>query len=307
MQDGHAIEHLIFLQLLPEDLTAIQTRPPLMSALQSFETALLLLAQGRYPQALTTLASAIESAGKAHLRIPPEDRRDLAQLNPALNSELPAEKRLPLSDLRNFRETRNRFAHYGFSSRDDEESASLFLKTGLPFLDALMEHSNGFSIVDSFIEDLGQKVRLAIDINRSNSRREISAVDSARGVAHWILHHTRYSYLTWWEIEVLDNDAATLSTRPISGINLREELKKRLLTDDPVVVIDCPICGGVDSFVAKVDGDLLDNRRLLPVAARCVECSFSLPNKAKDLLTALCKDQFTPELCTKTLREYGIE
>jgi hypothetical protein len=307
MQEPKETSHLIFLNLSPEHLTAIQARPPLISALQSFETALLLLAQGRYPQALTTVASAIESAGKAHLRLPPEERCELAQLNPILNGELPTEKRLPLGELRKFRETRNRLTHYGFTPRDDEESVSLFLKTALPFLDAWMEHSNGISIVDSLIWDLGPKVRVSMALNRPTSRSEISAIDSIRGVAHGILRHTRYFFLTWWEREILDNDATTLGTRPISGFDLKEGLKKKLLQDDPSTVIDCPICAGADSLVVKVDEELLDKRRVLPIAARCVECSFSLPSQAKGLLTALCQKQFTPELCTRTLKEYGVE
>ncbi|MFC5427615.1 hypothetical protein ACFPTO_02130 [Paraburkholderia denitrificans] len=278
----------------------------MISSLQGYETALLLLAQGRYPQALTTIASAIESAGKAYLRLGPEEKCELAKLNEILQEALPREKRVTPSKLNKFRRTRNRITHYGFSPRDDEESVSLFIGTALPFLDAWLEHSNGFSIVESLYFDLGKKVRHAIDLNRPTPREKISAIDSIRGVAHWILHHTRYSYLTWWEREVLDNDASTFGTHRISGFDLREQLKEQLLEDDPVLVIDCPICDGLDSLVVKLDEEALDDRRIVPIAARCVECSLSLPAGAEALLIKLCEDQFTDELCAKTLTEYGI-
>jgi hypothetical protein len=102
---------LIFLNISREKLAEIQKRPPLVCALQNFETALLLLAHGRHPQALSTLASAIESAGKAHLHLQPKNSFDLAQANAKLNAELPKEKAFKLSALKKLRETRNRITH----------------------------------------------------------------------------------------------------------------------------------------------------------------------------------------------------
>lgn len=294
----------IFLNIPRDKLVALKKRPLLLHTLQNFETALLLLAIDRSPPALSNIVSAIESAGRAHQ---PEGKLDLAQLIPIMNSSLPREKVLPFTELRELREKRNKITHYGFSPNDNEESIRLFFRTALPFLESWMEHQDGISIVDGLGLDLGPKVRLAMDLIRSTPKAQISAVDAIRGVVHWILHHTRLSYLTWWEQEVLRADASTAGMgRMVWGIDLKNERKEKFLEDAPPnIVIDCPICGMFDSLVVKVDDDALENKRLVPSAARCVECSFNLPTAASGLLMKLCADKLTDELCAKTFKDYG--
>ena len=68
---------LLFFRDKPADL---MTRPPLASSLQHLETSFLLLSIGRYPHALVTCGSAIESAIKAAINAGPDDRLDFRKL-----------------------------------------------------------------------------------------------------------------------------------------------------------------------------------------------------------------------------------
>ena len=58
----------------------MSSSPPICSALQSFETALLIMSMGRHPAALVVLAQAIESTIKAALKIQATDRKQFWEL-----------------------------------------------------------------------------------------------------------------------------------------------------------------------------------------------------------------------------------
>ena len=78
MMDTHNDEpRLIFFRDTPMDLI---THPPLASSLQHLETSFLLIAMGRYPHALVTCGSAIESVIKAAINASPDDRLDFREL-----------------------------------------------------------------------------------------------------------------------------------------------------------------------------------------------------------------------------------
>jgi hypothetical protein len=160
-------DRLIFIELPDEVQKVVEARHPMISALQGFETALLLLAQRRYPQALVTITSSIESACKAHLGLGPEDRQDLSHLAPELNGQLTEGKNLPLGDLGKLRVTRNKLTHYGFMPADGEVSISLFFRTALPFFENILEHSAGFSVVNHLPLELTLRIRDALEFNRS--------------------------------------------------------------------------------------------------------------------------------------------
>ena len=295
-----------FLDIPPEKLAQIQMKPPMVSALQNFETSLSLIARGHHPQALSIIVSGIECAGKALLGIGPTESVNLTQLNPAITRELPIDKRWGFSALVELREKRNNFIHFGFSPRDNEESARLYFKTALPFLDAIIEKSVGISIIDSLVYDLGPMVKLAVKLISSDAKENISSLDAIRGVNRWINHHTRFSYLTWWEKEVLEDNESTFGSGRICGFDLKMELKEKLLNYTPSAIIDCPICGASDSLIINFDDKKFNCKELDPVSARCVECDLRLNEGKSLLLQQLCAKQLTPEFCIDTLKSYGL-
>jgi hypothetical protein len=107
----------VFFRSPPKDLAS---RPPLASSLQSLESSFLFLALGRYPHALVACASAIESAMKAAFAMGPEDRDNLARLIDQARSGYRGLQLFPKSELDDFRNTRNRIVHFGFSPQDDD-------------------------------------------------------------------------------------------------------------------------------------------------------------------------------------------
>jgi hypothetical protein len=121
---------LTFFRETPQDLLS---HPPLASSLQNLETSFLLTALWRYPHALVSCASAIESALKAAFNSKRNDglRKLLMQAQHHIS---PAE-RLAQRDLDEFCEKRNEIIHRGFSPKDDEISAVLLLKAGIPFVE----------------------------------------------------------------------------------------------------------------------------------------------------------------------------
>ncbi len=166
---------LFFFRATPLNLLE---QPPLASSLQTFETCLFLIGLKRFPSALISCATAWESAIKAKLSIPPEDRVSLEQL---LDTIIEVHSRLNGYDtttLDDFRRTRNRLIHYGFSPKDDEKCAALLLKTGLPFLkdcyheffDFYLDWRDISPSIDKFINlNPGELERLGLFLRSLNS------------------------------------------------------------------------------------------------------------------------------------------
>lgn len=299
---------LNFFNIPSAKIAEIQNKPPLISTFQSIDTGLLLLAHGRHPQALSIFASALESAAKAHLQLKPDDRYNLAEALPELNNKLPTERALPSNVLSKFRKKRNLITHYGYSHQDDEESVFLIFSTALPLIDAWIDHSLGFSLVDSLHYDLAMKVRLAMELIKTSKNNQITALDAIRGVVKLIQHRTRESYMTWWEYEVLDEDISKHGLGEQLKLNMIVRFQHEIYFGSPTVLLTCPICGSIESLVVRLDDDALDNNeRLIMLEARCVDCGLILPEKSRSLLLRLCEKQLTSDLTKMTLKEFGIK
>ena len=144
---------LLFFRNTPD---CLMSRPPLCSSLQNLESCFLMTALGRFPHALVAAASSAESAMKAALNLPPEDRIHAKPLYAQARTNYPALLSFDDDDLETFRNTRNRIAHYGFSPHDDEATATLLLKTGLPFLIACNKEFFDFDLVDGLVVEFGE-------------------------------------------------------------------------------------------------------------------------------------------------------
>ena len=299
---------LIFIKPPYDKLIEIQDKPPLISALQSLDTGFLLLAHGRYPHALANFATAIESAAKAQLQLKPDDKFNLAEALPDLNFRIPKERALPLKELKRFREKRNQITHYGYSSRDDEESVQLIFTVALPFIDAWIEHSMGFSLIDALQKDLAEKVRLAMELIKTQINNPITAVNAIRGVVKLIQYLTRESYMTWWEYEILEQDASKIGSGYELKSNMIFRYQQELYFGSATAVITCPICDAIESLVVKLDDEqLVNNKQLVLLEAHCVDCELNLPENSKTLLQQLCNHQLTNDLRDIALKEFGIK
>src|SRR5262245_53995790 len=131
MPDDESSPTFDFFRATPCNMAGL---PPLVSSLQSFETSLFLIGLDKYPSALIACSTAWESALKAKLAIGLDDRVDLYELLNRIRAQFTRLGSYDSKKLKDFRTTRNRLVHYGFSPRDDELSAMLLVETGFPFL-----------------------------------------------------------------------------------------------------------------------------------------------------------------------------
>lgn len=123
---------LVFFRDTPKDWLS---RPPLASSFQHLETSFLLIGMRRYPHALVSCASAVESAICAQFNFGADDRWMLNDLLKLARKNFPADFDFSEDDLKDFRDKRNKIIHFGFSPKDDEASAELLLKTGYPLIE----------------------------------------------------------------------------------------------------------------------------------------------------------------------------
>src|SRR5262249_43390231 len=145
---------LLFFRTTPDRL---MSRPPLCASLQNLESCFLMIALRRFPHALVTCASSIESAVKSFLNVPADDRRTAKDLATQALKSFPA---LQDFDLRAFRDKRNEIAHYGFTPRDDEEAATLLLSTGLPLVRACYQEFFNFDLWNGLLVEFGDQLKI---------------------------------------------------------------------------------------------------------------------------------------------------
>src|SRR5882672_9161327 len=98
-----------------------QNTPSIMSSMQSLETCFCLIALNRFPHALTTCASAIETALKAAVISNKAKKPRFEDLIAAARHNSVGIANLSESDLVSFRRMRNNIVHHGFEPKDHHE------------------------------------------------------------------------------------------------------------------------------------------------------------------------------------------
>ena len=122
----------------------------LTSSLQSLESSFFLIALSRFPHALTVCYTAIETAIRA------SGIGGKSKINPlSFMKRTKSEKiaKYPRKDLEGLEQTRNRFIHQGFTSKDDTEATSLLLEVGLPFLWLCYKELHSFDAVTGLLPE----------------------------------------------------------------------------------------------------------------------------------------------------------
>jgi len=306
MTNKKNIHQFLFLHFTEIELSSIKSKPPAVSAFQTFESFLLLTALGQFPQALTTLASSLESAAKSFNQEGSDVRTNLSEALGTLNCLVPKDFLFKLEPDRTFfRDRRNHLAHYGSSPEDDEDSIRCSFGTGIPLFYAWAKYEQG---IDIFENQFGRIIKMACHLVQSPANKYINPKQAIQGVRHWMNHHIRESFMSKWEISVLDADESSFGTIPVSGFDYKRERLIKLQNDDPNITISCPVCESSNSFVVKLNNDSLISKKseLKPESGECVTCDFRLNDGAQKLTLELCKQQLTEELLNQTLKEYGI-
>jgi len=296
---------LIFFRDTPKDLL---DRPPLASSLQNLETSFLLLAVWRYPHALVSCASAIESALRSAFD---SGRKSFSELLKLANAEFPPDV-FSQSDLDEFREKRNEIVHYGFSAKDDEISAVLLLKTGYrliqqcykTFFDFSLKRNDGThgGLLPNFDHhlDIAERVYLMAK-DEPNLNLTYCFIPFAQEI-RWSIQQ---SLMSRWQRQVLN---AEETNWPNISWDLKEKETEELFWKafDPAWKFDCPICGDVESFICELDGDELDKTVIRLKRGMCVNCGLFIPANCPFLADEICSEQIEEER-SKIFSDFGIE
>lgn len=292
------------------------SQPPLASSLQALETCFLMIGLERFPSALVSCASAWESALKAHLRVPPEDREaGLAELVGSIRRCSATLRTWGQDRLTEFREARNRIVHYGFSPKDDAECARLLLGVGLPFLSGCYRELFGFCLdwrdIRSGVKDfhslsalemeraallpfVADQLRVALDVyGRAKGLRGVDFSKCFKSFGHFIMLGLKESMITDGEAEVLvgGEDAG-------QRFRIEHGRKKDVeaVLQDCCWSFDCPVCEGRKTMVAELEGRALDEGRLAWQRCLCVRCDFFGPRGAPLLTETLLRPQIEAEM-----------
>lgn len=312
---------LHYFRARPRDFLA---HPPLASSLQSFESFVFQIALRRFPHALVSLATAIESSARAKLRLPRDDQSKFADLLQDLQSMSPALKMFSREKLDAFRRKRNDVIHYGFSPRDDADCATLILSSGLPFLKRCYSELFDFYLdwkdVRAGIKEFRQlssdemdkvglfpefanQLRVATDVYVK--ARDFPRLEAQRffvTFGHYIELGIKESMLTEAENEMIQK-AEEIGV----GWQQKEKQKEAIRTAirNECVDFDCPVCGGAESAVVELDEKAIEAAIINPRRILCVQCALVVP-LGIPLLAEVALDEQLKKRKAEILASYGV-
>lgn len=293
---------LLFFRTIPDNLAE---NPPLASSLQTLETCFLLIALKRYPTALVTCASAIEGAIKAHLRIPVEDEITFSGLLGRVGTK---KGNLAISvnpALADFRSSRNRIVHYGFSPEDDSQCAALLLRVGLPYLGKCYEELFNIVLTSEDEERIALRLDLAEQLRAAREvywkARELRGLDLTycfQSFGHFIRFILKDNFTSTAEM-------ASLEEAYSGGAQFEHEERGRVAVEKEFGLVSwnfrCPVCDGLETFVAELREARLADREVTFVRGHCVRCGLAVRENSPYLIDCLLKEQL------KTQRDYILD
>lgn len=276
---------------------------PLPSALQTWETSLLLISLGRFAHALTNCASSCESAIKAAFAIPQDNRDEVWKFFNRARDEKNA-----IADIPNrgkFLNARNRIIHYGFSPKDDSEAAFYLLKTGIPLFRAiLLEYFDYDPIAQLWPGTISEQLQIALRVFEQNlAKNQVSNHQLCFAVLmHVIAAELRDQMASLTQAEVEESssygDAKFQASRSVAS-NFR-------IKGPDWDFEECPVCPGYQSLKGILDDDELDKGQVSIRAGYCCFCGMTLPTGFMLLNNEVCRSQIDTER-EKILSDYGIK
>jgi hypothetical protein len=303
--DQRDAPRLIFFRETPKDLLS---RPPLASSLQHLETSFLLISMRRYPHALVSCASAVESAIKAAFNC--NQNAKFEKLLEQAQERIPAAARLDSDGLNAFRRKRNEIIHYGFTPKDDAISSTLMLETAIPLTEQYYKEFFNFNLKQQgkkyggLLPDLDRQLSVAQKVHsKTRERNDLDSTFCFRSFSHQIRWGIRHWMLSDWQISALEKE----EEGGWPSWEFKEKRKEHLVWKefDPSWSFDCPICAEPDGFVAELDNDALGVGEVRLTRGVCVNCSLVIPANCPLLADELCLDQIA-EAAPKIMKEHGV-
>ncbi|NPC59350.1 YheV family putative zinc ribbon protein [Caenimonas soli] len=271
------------------------------SSLQSLETTFFLIAARRYPHALEVCASAIESTLQA-ANIGAKEKDGFQELVRKAKKSSQAIIEFGDDKLRDFRETRNRIVHRGFSPSDNSESTSLYLEVGLPFLALCYREFHQFDLLDGLWMECAEHFGIAQRVLALAKRPNLDMSYCLHSVAHLIGWCSKQNFSGGWEVNALE-DAEGQRLQYEGARVTREHLEN---SGDAAWIFDCPVCHAVDCVVAKLDAGVMDQMEVYPVQMECTKCGFAVTESQPFLSQVLLEAQLADSKAT-ILKKFGVD
>lgn len=292
---------LTFFRSYPENL---MSRPPLCSSLQSLESCFYMISLNRFPHALTSCASSVESAMKSALNKSVNDYINATDLYNEAIENFPNLSTFHWKELQYFRNTRNRIVHFGYSPKDDEETAIQLLKTGLPFLSKCYQEFFEFDLMNALIIEFSKHLNFALEAFKRTRVFESSSIK---------YYFSSFAHLIRWN--GLKNHSMSTIESQVSEVNryddliweARESWKSKIESAfSPNWICDCPVCEEHQSFICELDNDLLTHKNVFIKRGMCANCDLIIRKEAHPLIDVLFEKKIAPEKDT-IIKEYGIK
>ncbi len=297
------------------------------SSLQSLETCFILMSCYRYPHALISCVTGIESAIRANQGLPSEDKTKLWELLEVMQSNPINIKDFSRKSLRELCDARNRIVHYGFSPLDDDTSVRLLIRIGLPLIKRCYQRFFDFYLdwrdvrpgLSSFhdltseeIAKVGLFPEFADSLNLARSiyskAKELRGIDLSYCITPFSQHirfALKNNYLGLAEQSLI---SGTGGQEEFDAENSAKELIEKAfkkLSSCECYYFDCPICDGCDSVVAQIIDSNIDNGILSFQRAACVKCGLFLP--PKPFITDMVLEHEIEKHRKEILAGYGLK
>ncbi len=271
------------------------------SSMQSLETSFFLVALRRFPHALSTCASAIESAIQA-AKVGANDKDGLQTLIRKARQHSPLIADFSEAKLQAFREMRNRITHRGFSPKDDSEATSLFLDVGLPFLALCYQGLHSFDLMDGLLQEYVEHLNIATKVHdQAKNLQDIELSYCLNSFGHLLRWSLKDNFSSEWEL-----DALTHSEEYGGKFDRMSDEKKKLeRLFDVHWTFDCPVCDDVEAAVCEIDSQALDALDVRPKRMGCTNCGFVV-RTSHAFLSAILLEKQIANSRKQILKEYGL-
>ena len=270
--------------------------------MQSIESSFFLIALGRYPHALSVCASAIESSLQA-ADINAKEKDGFQDLVKKAKKSSKAVESFADGSLDQFRETRNRITHRGFSPQDDSESVSLYLEVGLPFLSICYHEFHAFDLMGGLLMEYTEHINAAQKILALvKAEPNLDKSYCLNSFSHLIRWCFKRNFSAGWEIDAL------VHSEEIGGKFEKMYAEKQDLERlfDAPYSFDCPVCDDIKSVVAELDSAALDLAEVRPIRMACTSCGFVV-SKSQPYLAQVLLEKQVSESKARILKEYWIK
>lgn len=281
----------VFFQVPKESLE----KEGVASALQSFETAVMLMAYDRWP----SIAPLIWGACEALLRVKYRgNNEDIWIIQDRFHEDNNVSRALGDSAHR-LRKLRNEIAHKGYMPRDTPRCIELFFNAGVPYFDCLLKYVIGYGLFDIlYPKGAGEIWDVFKNTRKVVTKRINRPLASTKGALLFLTLKVRETFSptyipdALWELQDSEQDGLWESE-----MRLRNQLIERINKDHndcfELSGVSCPVCGSdvLASCSWKGSDPNWKLDRLNPVG--CYKCSYLTTDE--DLIDVFFHGQLTEE------------